>query len=627
MAQNMTLKLTLTLLACMGCALTFAQNTVGTITYAPEATLDGYTLVYPHNQPHAYLLNFCGEVVNMWESETMSRPGNTAYLLPNGDLMMTRRPASISGNPIWAGGGGAVVERRSWDNEILWSYVQNNDSARFHHDIAPMPNGNVLAICWEAIDSAACALAGRDPEMLTAGGLWSEKIVELQPNGTGGAEVVWEWRLWDHLVQNVNPEAQNFGEVSANPHRIDLNYPQVGNVPMDFVHMNSIDYNPINDHILVSAPEYDEIWVIDHGNFSDGSIKWRWGNPMAYGSSDSTQHHLHYQHDANWVDEPYQTSSPFFGKISVFNNRVPDSTGTHSALTVVVPPYDEYDNSYIMNGAVFAPSAPDFFWEATEPSGFSSTGLSSFQPLAGPNFLVCEGRAGRISEITLSGDTVWQYVTPLQAGQPVAQGTELAPAANLTFKATRYPAQYPAFNNPLDSLGTVIELNGSPLSACLPCDLSVEIIPSESGMPTAQITGGTAPFEVLWTDVATSETCTELDPCDCNPEVFCSPTIWFVTLVVTDANGCTSSDESTSMGLTDGKGSFRVWPNPTSGTLNLSGIPAGNTAQLFDLHGRLVATQAIGGNEKIQWQLPELATGTYLLKAEHQIVRIHLQHP
>lgn len=81
------------------------------------------------------------------------------------------------------------------------------------------------------------------------------------------------------------------------------------------------------------------------------------------------------------------------------------------------------------------------------------------------------------------------------------------------------------------------------------------------------------------------------------------------------------------MGLTDGKGSFRVWPNPTSGTLNLSGIPAGNTAQLFDLHGRLVATQAIGGNEKIQWQLPELATGTYLLKAEHQIVRIHLQHP
>ena len=38
----------------------WAQNTVGTTAYDPTNALDGYTLIYPHNQPHTYLLNMCG---------------------------------------------------------------------------------------------------------------------------------------------------------------------------------------------------------------------------------------------------------------------------------------------------------------------------------------------------------------------------------------------------------------------------------------------------------------------------------------------------------------------------------------------------------------------------------------
>ena len=44
----------------------FAQNTVGTIAYDPALYTEGYTMIYPHNQNRAMLLNACGEVVHDW---------------------------------------------------------------------------------------------------------------------------------------------------------------------------------------------------------------------------------------------------------------------------------------------------------------------------------------------------------------------------------------------------------------------------------------------------------------------------------------------------------------------------------------------------------------------------------
>lgn len=182
----------------------FAQNTVGTIAYDPALYTEGYTMIYPHNQNRAMLLNACGEVVHDWTVAEDRRPGNTAYLQPNGDIIMTSRPASVSNDPIWAGGGGATIERRTWDNEVLWSYTANNDSLRLHHDFTVTPQGNVIAICWEVLDSLECIENGRDPQLLETGELWSDKLIELQPDGMGGVDIVWEWRAWDHLVQDLS---------------------------------------------------------------------------------------------------------------------------------------------------------------------------------------------------------------------------------------------------------------------------------------------------------------------------------------------------------------------------------------------------------------------------------------
>ena len=108
------------------------ENTIGTIVYSEDGTDGGYNLIYPHNQPNAFLLDMCGNVVHTWENGDSLRPGNVIYLLENSDVITTYRPADFSGDAIWAGGGGATVARKTWDNELIWSFTRNDSAYRLH---------------------------------------------------------------------------------------------------------------------------------------------------------------------------------------------------------------------------------------------------------------------------------------------------------------------------------------------------------------------------------------------------------------------------------------------------------------------------------------------------------------
>ncbi|MCB0643448.1 MAG: hypothetical protein KDC44_17480, partial [Phaeodactylibacter sp.] len=149
-----------------------AQNTVGLLSYIPWKTYDGYNMIYPHNQPNVYLLNNCGEIVHVWEDDASYRPGNTAYLMPDGNLIKTKRGAAVGSDPIWAGGGGDLVEIRDWDNNLLWSFSLNTELERLHHDIAITDAGTILMIVWEKKTEAEAIQAGRDPNNLPNGDLW-----------------------------------------------------------------------------------------------------------------------------------------------------------------------------------------------------------------------------------------------------------------------------------------------------------------------------------------------------------------------------------------------------------------------------------------------------------------------
>jgi len=429
-----------------------SQNTVGLLSYNFTQTYQGYTLIYPHNQPNVYLLNNCGEIVHSWTDEDNFRPGNTAYLRDDGTLVKTKRGATSNLDPIWAGGGGAIVEIRSWDNELLWRYELNTELERLHHDIEPLPNGNILMIAWESITMDAAVEAGRNPETLSQGELWPEKIIEIDPETD---DIVWEWHVMDHIIQDFDATKENFGVIADHPELVDINY-DTNDGKSDWLHVNSIDYNPLIDHIMISVPQFDEIWIIDHststeeaaGHFGGsanhgGDLIYRVGNPKTHDKGDSTDQILFYQHDAHWVNEFISFSNPKFGHIVAFNNRI---GADFSTMETFESSYDMYTLDYQQANGTWPPFEFTNTIIHPEPTTFYSTGLSSVQLLPNGNTLGCSGRQGYIIELNSEGELVWEYKTPLIAGQAATQGDSLSLNNNLTFRAFKYPIDYSAFD-------------------------------------------------------------------------------------------------------------------------------------------------------------------------------------
>jgi len=429
-----------------------SQNTVGLLSYNFTQTYQGYTLIYPHNQPNVYLLNNCGEIVHSWTDEDNFRPGNTAYLRDDGTLVKTKRGATSNLDPIWAGGGGAIVEIRSWDNELLWSYELNTELERLHHDIEPLPNGNILMIAWESITMDAAVEAGRNPETLSQGELWPEKIIEIDSETDN---IVWEWHVMDHIIQDFDATKENFGDIADHPELVDINY-DTNDGKSDWLHVNSIDYNPLIDHIMISVPQFDEIWIIDHststeeaaGHFGGsanhgGDLIYRVGNPKTHDKGDSTDQILFYQHDAHWVNEFISFSNPKFGHIVAFNNRI---GADFSTMETFESSYDMYTLDYQQANGTWPPFEFTNTITHPEPTAFYSTGLSSVQLLPNGNTLGCSGRQGYIIELNSEGELVWEYKTPLIAGQAATQGDSLSLNNNLTFRAFKYPIDYLAFD-------------------------------------------------------------------------------------------------------------------------------------------------------------------------------------
>ncbi|MEO1259541.1 MAG: aryl-sulfate sulfotransferase [Bacteroidota bacterium] len=454
------------LFGCLFLASSLAQdNTVGLLSYNPDFAYEGYNLIYPHNQPNVYLLNNCGEIVHVWEDSAQFRPGNTAYIQPNGNLVKAKRLSSVAGDAIWAGGGGAIIEIRSWDNDLLWSFEMNDTINRLHHDFTVTPEGTIIAIAWELKTYDEAVQAGRDTALLPSEELWPDWVFEIDPSTD---EIIWEWHAWDHLVQDFDDTKDNFGVIADNPQRLDVNF-NSNNGDRDWMHCNAIDFNPELDQIIISSPFLREVYIIDHSTTTQqaagsagglsglgGDFMFRWGNLQAYDQGTDDDQKLFNNHDVRWVDDFVSPSNPNFGKLSVFNNLAgPD----FSTFNIINPPWDMYSNRYLLNSGVWGPADFDVNLTHPTPTDVYSSGLSSMQVLDNGNYLICSGRQGYAFELTPSQEIVWEYITPLNGGQPVNQGDTLDLNDNLTFRMDRYPVDFIGFENRDLSPKGWIELN------------------------------------------------------------------------------------------------------------------------------------------------------------------------
>jgi hypothetical protein len=180
----------------------------------------GYNLINP-GRKQTYLFDNEGRVVHVWTSEHTG--GAAVYILDNGHLF---RPSEvINRKPGFQGpAASGRFQEFDWDGNLVWDFEYHSERRLPHHDAIKLPNGNVLAICWERIEEKEAIAAGRRPETVKDSHLQPDCLVEIKPTGKKTGEIVWEWRSWDHLIQDRDKTKPNYGNVTEHPELFDVNY-------------------------------------------------------------------------------------------------------------------------------------------------------------------------------------------------------------------------------------------------------------------------------------------------------------------------------------------------------------------------------------------------------------------
>lgn len=554
----------------------------------------GYvTLIAPGNSTTATLIDTNSAVVKQWTGLS-GQTGYSSYMMPGGDLWRT-----VKASTSFSGGGiCGRVQKVSWTGTILFDYQINTTEECSHHDICPLANGNVLVIVYEKKTAAEVQAAGATVNAVR----WSEAIYELQPTGVNTADIVWEWHLWDHLVQNIDPNKANYQSSIVNhPELLNINYQ---NTMTDWVHMNGIDYNAGLDQIVVSSHFLNELWVIDHSTTTaqaathtggaggkGGDFLYRWGNPAAYSATGTNVFHV--VHDAHWVPD----DCPRAGWLGGFNNQ--GVSNNVSAVDLFQPPLSG-GNYTITPGQAYLPATYGYRHTA---NGYSSN-MGNSQQLPNGNMLICLATASKVYEINANGTQLWTYTGSGSIPQawrysrcymespeievvntnpvmctgssvqlditPSASGANTftyswGPSTGLSSTTVQDPVVQGISNSTTYTV-TVTTAGGCSVTASVPVTVQSGVTASAGNNVTIQLGqsttltasgGGT----YMWSNGATTQSVT-VSPM--------ATTTYTVT--VTSATGCTAEDEVTVTVLSS--------PTTVNATASPQSICLGNTTQL-----------------------------------------------
>lgn len=463
----------------------------------------GYVMFMPGQSKVTYLMDMDGKIVHKWTGDLASM---NSYLLPNGHLLRLERDEDF---PTFAAGGQAGrIREYDWDGNQLWNFKLADDDELLHHDMEIMPNGNILAICYDAKTPEQAIAAGRDPNHIPKAGIWPDKIIEIKPTKPEGGEIVWEWHMWDHLIQDLDKDKANYGVIADNPRKININVgdgeggppmtkeqvegmkksgfltsnASIDNQGSDITHTNAVAYNPKLDQIAISVPGYNEIMVIDHSTTTaeaktssggkgghGGDLLYRWGNPANYGRGTKEDQKLFGQHDVKWIPEGY----PGSGNLTVFNNdianpenklpsmwaafgnaKTPDPEiavgdfGNYSSVDEITPSVDNKGAYQLKEGAAFGPQEPTWRYMPPDKYSFYSAFISGAHRMENGHTFITSGATGRFLEVTPDHEIVWEYWNPYNDEYYLPDGSPTQPIGPFKygqFRATHFPVNYKAF--------------------------------------------------------------------------------------------------------------------------------------------------------------------------------------
>ena len=236
--------------------------------------------------------------------------------------------------------------------ELDWNSVEvwRYENPLLHHDFQRLPNGNTLALLFEPLDpDLAASVRGGMPGADRNGEMLGDLVVELTPAG----ETVYSWRSWEHLDPEVD-------EICALENR------------EEWTHQNSLRTTPQGD-LIVSFRRTDTVGIVDR---QTGDWKWKWGPGQ-----------ISHQHFPNMLEN---------GNILLFDNGCHRPGPTFSRVLEVDP----------------ATSQVVWQYQGDPPISFYSYHISGAERLRNGNTLICEGAPGRVFEVTLSCEIVWEYINP-----------------------------------------------------------------------------------------------------------------------------------------------------------------------------------------------------------------------
>lgn len=379
-------------------------------------SFNGFALYNSQGSNTTYLIDENQNIAHTWNMNTECN--YTVALKENGNLIRgTKGNTSVfsSGN-IAAGGG--MVQEIAPDGTIVWEYIYANNDHVSHHDLT-LVGDNVLLTAYEKKNAAELNAAGYNNANSEK---WPTHFVELEPDGNGGATIVWEWHIWDHMCQDTDINKPNYvADISNHPELIDINMIQNQGGPPgggggDWFHVNGVDYNEDLDQIVFSSRFASEIYIIDHSTNSaeaashsggnsgmGGDILYRWGNPSNYGMLGS-QIIDNAVHDSRWITDD---GRPNGGFLQIFNNSgVSNNVSAIDGIETPLDPATGY--TYLRNsGQAFGPASYTTRYECA----YSSSGQSASDRMSNGNIYVNasggQGGAGVMYEVDTLGNIVW----------------------------------------------------------------------------------------------------------------------------------------------------------------------------------------------------------------------------
>ena len=401
-------------------------QSTGILLNTPEA-MEGYTLFsvavdWPNDK--VVLIDNCGNVINEWT------PGEVTYhskLLPNGNLLYEQDDK---------------IFEMDWDGEIVsTTQPQVTEPLFLNYEVLPLDNERYLCVGRRALDSLGFEAIGYNQEFSFVIPTVIDVVVEIQ-RGTG--EVLWEWNIGDHVIQERDSLLPNYGSIAENPQLLNMDAVSILDMTYGESFMiNGMDYNPKLDQIALSVRKISEVIIIDHSTTPEeaassvggnsgkgGDILYRWGNPQNYGQGTQEDQQLWYQHNPNWV-----TEGPYVDHLMMYDNGLvrPNTPNfePYSAVPIIDPPMDVEGNYLLEANSSFGPSQPVRRYSKVDGDlSFYSNFTSGAKWLPNGNVFVTEGDNGNLMELNPEGKLVWRYRVP---------------TIDQTFRAEKYPVDYPAF--------------------------------------------------------------------------------------------------------------------------------------------------------------------------------------